>query len=102
MVFSSAFFLFAFLPFCLIVNALLAATRNIPAQNIFLLLVSLFFYTFGEMFYALVMIFSIMMNYVFGLFIKTGGVAEYYLGSAWRPTCSFWATTSISTFWSTI
>lgn len=73
MVFTSALFLFAFLPFCLIVNAALAATRNIPAQNIFLLIVSLVFYAFGEMGYAIIMIVSILLNYVFGLWLERAG-----------------------------
>ena len=66
MVFSSSFFLFAFLPFCLLINAALRATGNIPAQNIFLLAVSMFFYAFGEIYYVFIMVFSIVLNYAFG------------------------------------
>lgn len=67
MIFASAFFLFAFLPLCLLINKLLQRTGSIAAQNLFLLAASLFFYAFGEIYYTLVMIVSIAMNYAFGL-----------------------------------
>ena len=67
MIFASAFFLFAFLPLCLIINQVFVRMNWIPAQNIFLLIASLFFYAFGEIYYTLIMIVSIVMNYGFGL-----------------------------------
>lgn len=63
MVFSSAIFLFAFLPVAIggyfIIHPKL--------RNIWLLLVSLFFYSWGEPKYVLLMIASILINYVIGI-----------------------------------
>lgn len=65
MVFSSAVFLFAFLPFTL------AAYYCLPGRfrNIVLTLTSLLFYAWGEPKFVLIMILSIFMNYVFGLLV---------------------------------
>lgn len=65
MVFSSAAFLFAFLPLTLGGYYLLPRR----CRNIFLTLVSLLFYAWGEPKYVLIMILSILMNYVFGLLV---------------------------------
>ena len=65
MVFSSTIFLFIFLPIILIVNFLL----DQKMRNYFLLLVSLFFYAWGEGFLVTLMITSICINYLFGLLI---------------------------------
>lgn len=66
MLFSSSVFLFAFLPGVLAVYyGLLRKWRM--GQNIFLLLASLFFYWWGEPKFVLIMLLSIAMNYVFGL-----------------------------------
>ena len=65
MVFSSSIFLFFFLP-------LVIAGYHLIKENYrlhFLLLVSLFFYAWGEPRYVLVMLLSITINYSFGLFI---------------------------------
>jgi len=65
MVFSSTVFLFIFLPFVLFANFLLK-----PAvRNLFLLVVSLFFYAWGEGILVLIMIFSCCINYAAGLAI---------------------------------
>lgn len=63
MVFSSAAFLFAFLPLTL------AGYYFLPrkCRNVFLMLASLLFYAWGEPKFVFIMIFSILMNYVFGL-----------------------------------
>lgn len=63
MVFSSAAFLFAFLPL------ILAGYFVLPkkARNLFLTAMSLGFYAWGEPKFVLVMVASIGMNYVFGL-----------------------------------
>lgn len=66
MVFSSLTFLFAYLPIVLAVYYLVPMRW----RNLVLLLVSLFFYGWGEPVYILVMIFSILMNWVFGNFIS--------------------------------
>lgn len=65
MVFSSTIFLFAFLPVTLLGYYLL----DRRFKNIFLLLVSLFFYAWGEPRFVFVMMGSILMNYAFGLLV---------------------------------
>ena len=62
MVFSTLTFLFAYLP------VVLLAYFIVPARfrNLVLLIVSLFFYGWGEPVYVLVMVFSILMNWLFG------------------------------------
>lgn len=65
MVFSSAVFLFTFLPLTL------AGYYVLPRRfrNLFLTLASLVFYAWGEPKFVLIMILSILMNYVFGLLV---------------------------------
>ena len=63
MVFSSTQFLFLFLPLALLMY--FAAPR--PMRNVVLLVTSLAFYFYGEQWYALIMIASIVWNYGFGL-----------------------------------
>lgn len=65
MVFSSAAFLFTFLPITL------AGYYLFPKKfrNIFLTAMSLLFYAWGEPKFVLVMLASILMNYVFGLLV---------------------------------
>ena len=65
MLFSSPIFLFFFLPIVIIGYHLIKKNFRIY----FLLLASLFFYTWGEPKYVLVMLFSIAINYTFGLLI---------------------------------
>lgn len=65
MVFSSLTFLFAYLPIVLLVYYI-CPNRY---RNLVLFIVSLFFYGWGEPIYVLLMLFSIFMNYGFGLFI---------------------------------
>ena len=65
MVFSSAIFLFVFLP---VVCALYFILPGIKTKNILLIIASLIFYAFGEPVYVLLMISSIIFNYIFGLF----------------------------------
>ncbi len=78
MVFSSTIFLFFFLPLVLVVY-FLTGTKG---RNSILLLASLFFYAWGENIFVLLMLFSIGLNYLFGLSIgksqeagKTGKIA---------------------------
>ncbi|MEG1141701.1 MAG: MBOAT family O-acyltransferase [Clostridia bacterium] len=63
MIFSSLMFLFLFLPIVLISYYSL----NNKFKNYVLLLASLFFYAWGEPKYIYLMIFSILINYLFGL-----------------------------------
>lgn len=68
MLFSSSIFLFAFLPAVLLgYYGPLRGRRG--AQNLFLLLCSLFFYAWGEPRFVLVMLASILANYGFGLWV---------------------------------
>lgn len=66
MVFSSLTFLFAYLPIVLI----LYFTVPIHWRNPVLLAVSLFFYGWGEPVYILLMVFSIVLNYLCGIGIS--------------------------------
>lgn len=68
MLFSSSIFLFAFLPLVLLIYYL-PLRRWRQGQNVFLLAASLFFYAWGEPWFVLVMIGSILINYVFGLWV---------------------------------
>lgn len=67
MVFSSSIFIFIFLPFVLFFYYIILKKRNI--RNVFLLLVSLGFYAWGEPLFVSIMILSIIANYIFGLLI---------------------------------
>ncbi len=66
MVFSSAIFLFIFLPIALAMYFIC----HTKYRNVWLLLVSLFFYSWGEPIYLLLMIASITLNYIFALGIS--------------------------------
>ncbi len=67
MVFSSLFFLFLFLPIVLI----LYFSVGTKYRNMILLSASLFFYAWGEFGYVLLMIFSILLNWIFGILIDS-------------------------------
>lgn len=75
MLFSSAVFLYAFLPVTIAVYYLLLRKWR-KAQNYFLLLVSLFFYGWGEPKFVLVMLLSIFANYIFALLVDFGKKKE--------------------------
>lgn len=64
MVFSSASFLFVFLPAVFIVNFLLPSRK---AQNIWLTICSLIFYGYGEPVFVFIMILSVFINYLLAL-----------------------------------
>lgn len=66
MIFSSIFFLFFFLPVVL----LFYYSVNTRLKNLVLLAASLLFYAWGEMGYVLLMLFSISLNYFFGLWLE--------------------------------
>ncbi len=66
MVFSSIFFLFFFLPATLI----LYFSVGPKLRNLVLLLASLLFYAWGEVGYVMLMLFSISINWIFGLLIN--------------------------------
>ncbi len=71
MVFSDAVFLFLFLPITLVVYYFLFIWKNISLRNVWLLIVSLFFYAWGEPLYVFLMILSIVVNYFLGLAVST-------------------------------
>ena len=61
MIFSSCIFLFIFLPFTYIMHCI---CPTIKLKNMLLIIVSLLFYTFGEPVYILLMLGSILINYI--------------------------------------
>jgi len=67
MVFSSASFLFYFLP--VVLAAYYACVSFKHLRNWILLAASLFFYTWGEGEYVVIMLLSILANYLFGLWV---------------------------------
>lgn len=69
MIFSSIFFIFAFLP----VTLMLYYVVPFKLKNFVLLIFSLIFYAWGEPVYVILMLFSIVINYVSGLEL------EYYM-----------------------
>lgn len=68
MVFSSLTFLCIFLPVVLALYYLLPTLR---IRNVLLIIVSLLFYAYGEPVYVLLMIVSIIINYIFGRLLGT-------------------------------
>lgn len=74
MVFSSPVFLFLFLP---VVLLLVMSAGTLKARNTLLTLASLFFYAWGETFYVWVMLASILMNYLAGLWIGSARTPEW-------------------------
>lgn len=66
MLFSSTTFLFVFFPTVLVIYYLILH-KNRYLQNLFLLFASLFFYAWGEPKFVLIMIASIVLNWILGL-----------------------------------
>ncbi|MDH3688492.1 MAG: MBOAT family protein [Gammaproteobacteria bacterium] len=81
MVFSSAVFLFLFLPLVIGGHFLL---RGVATRNVFLLVASLIFYSWGEVFYVFVLLLSIAFNTFFGVRISRaiGAAKRNYLITA--------------------
>lgn len=67
MVFSRLFFLYLFLPICLVCYA---AAGNIKAKNTVLVIFSLIFYAWGEPVYVFLILLSALVNYTCGLLIN--------------------------------
>ena len=67
MVFSSLVFLWIFLP---VVFVLCLAIPDIKGKNLLLLFASLFFYAWGEPVYLFLLLFSILINWFFGLMME--------------------------------
>ncbi len=68
MLFASSIFLFLFLPIVLFIYFVLMRTRTM--KNVFLLIASLVFYAYGEPKFVLIMLISILVNYLIGLLIN--------------------------------
>ncbi len=66
MVFSSITFIYYFLPIVILIYYLIPDKY----KNLFFLLASLFFYTWGEIKYILLIIISIIANYIFGVLLE--------------------------------
>ncbi|TMO83645.1 MBOAT family O-acyltransferase [Pseudoalteromonas spongiae] len=75
MLFSSPVFLFLFLPLLLASYFLI----NPKFRNILLLVASLIFYAWGEVYYVFLMLFSILMNYIIGLCISESKSKKLFL-----------------------
>lgn len=73
MVFSSAPFIFIFLP---VVFLAYSAMPGLRAKNVLLTLASLFFYAYGEPLFVLVMLASVVLNYVFARIIAKKGAVN--------------------------
>ena len=67
MVFSSLFFIFAFLPVCMLIYW---AARNIKAKNTVLLVFSLIFYTWGEPVYVGLLVFMTLCDWLLALALE--------------------------------
>lgn len=71
MVFSDLFFLFVFVPLCvlmyLIGNQIDNTRGGYACRNFILIIFSLIFYAWGEPVYVFLMLFSVLANYLFGL-----------------------------------
>ncbi len=67
MVFADLFFIYCFLPLCLICYLL---ARSIPAKNGVLVVFSLVFYAWGEPLWILLLLFSSLLNWAVGLVIE--------------------------------
>ena len=70
MVFSSPVFLFAFLPVTYLGYRLLP---GLPLRNAWLTLASLVFFSFGQLPYLVLLLISVLLNYLFGLWLQSGG-----------------------------
>ena len=66
MVFSRLFFIYIFLPLCLLCYALARGTKQ---KNTVLIIFSLIFYAWGEPVYIFLMLITAVVNYTAGLFI---------------------------------
>lgn len=73
MVFSSPVFLFLFLP---VVLLLVLSAGTLKARNTILTIASLFFYAWGETLYVVVMLGSILLNYLMGLWLGAASTSS--------------------------
>ena len=69
MVFSSPIFLFVFLPVTYLGYRMLP---GLPLRNAWLTLTSLIFFSFGQLPYLILLLVSVLLNFLFGLWLQTG------------------------------
>lgn len=69
MVFADLFFIYIFLPLCLLCYFL---ARSLPAKNWVLIVFSLIFYAWGEPLWVILLIFSSVLNWFIGMLIEKG------------------------------
>lgn len=90
MLFSSMIFIWIFLPVVWVGNLILQKINGNATANILLLVASVFFYAWGEPVYVLLMLTSIFINWVSGLFLGNVEVqpenngAQNYHGTIYR------------------
>ena len=82
MLFSSMMFVWIFLPTVIMLNYIInlfsiSQKDKIRLKNIFLLIASLVFYAWGGINYLLIMITSIVLNYVGGILVSSKDTVEY-------------------------
>lgn len=82
MYFSSMTFLWVFLPITLFLYLAVERFGKNAAGNVILLLASLLFYAWGEPVYIFLLLFSVALNYAFGLLLETGNVRRRRLALA--------------------
>lgn len=74
MVFADLFFIYVFLPLCLLCYLI---ARSLPAKNVVLVIFSVLFYAWGEPLWVILLLFSSFMNWFMGMQIEkrrgTGG-----------------------------
>ena len=81
MVFGSPIFLFCFLPAAYLVYRFLPGIRS---RNAWLAIASLVFYSFGQPVYLPLLLFSVVMNYLFGLLLMSPAGR----GKRWPAACA--------------
>ena len=69
MVFSSPIFLFVLLPMTYLGYRILP---GLPLRNAWLTLASLVFFSFGQLPYLVLLLISVLINYLFGLWLQSG------------------------------
>ena len=79
MVFSSTVFLFIFLPVTYVLYLLMP---GIKAKNVWLIVISLLFYAFGEPLTVFLMVFSVLANYIFARLIASNKHKKPWLAAA--------------------
>lgn len=91
MLFPSEIFLFAFLPIAISVYYVLLK-KNVALKNIWLLIISLIFYAWGEPVYVFLMMGVIMFDYLAGMAVENA----YVRSAKWIKVCILIVTISVN------